>query len=85
MVYEKSTQSWREVLLKLKSRGMNVPQLAIGDGAMGFGPLSMESTRRHDISAAGYTKQQIFSTLYPKLHSLKLSRRFIKSGRQRQK
>ncbi len=31
-----STQSWREVLLKLKSCGMNVPQLAIGDGAMGF-------------------------------------------------
>ncbi len=31
-----STQSWREVLLKLKSRGMNVPQLAVGDGAMGF-------------------------------------------------
>ncbi len=31
-----STQSWREVLLKLKSRGMNRPELAIGDGAMGF-------------------------------------------------
>jgi len=31
-----STQSWREVLLKLKARGMNGPQLAIGDGAMGF-------------------------------------------------
>ncbi len=31
-----STQSWREVLLKLKSRGMNPPKLAIGDGAMGF-------------------------------------------------
>jgi putative transposase len=31
-----STQSWREVLLKLKSHGMNVPKLAIGDGAMGF-------------------------------------------------
>ena len=31
-----STQSWREVLLKLKSRGMNIPQLATGDGAMGF-------------------------------------------------
>ena len=27
-----SIQSWREVLLKLKSRGMNIPQLAIGDG-----------------------------------------------------
>jgi putative transposase len=45
-----STQSWREVLLSLKSRGMNAPKLAIGpshrlqtndcqavDGAMGFG------------------------------------------------
>ncbi len=31
-----STQSWREVLLKLKSRGMSIPKLAIGDGAMGF-------------------------------------------------
>ena len=31
-----STQSWREVLLKLKSRGMNAPELGIGDGAMGF-------------------------------------------------
>lgn len=31
-----STQSWREVLLNMKSRGMNVPELAIGDGAMGF-------------------------------------------------
>ena len=30
-----STQSWREVLLNLKSRGMSVPKLAIGDGAMG--------------------------------------------------
>ena len=31
-----STQSWREVLLKLKARGMNSPKLAIGDGALGF-------------------------------------------------
>lgn len=31
-----STQSWREVLLRLKSRGMTAPELAIGDGAMGF-------------------------------------------------
>jgi len=31
-----STQSWREVLLMLKARGMNAPKMAIGDGAMGF-------------------------------------------------
>ena len=30
------TQNWREVLLNLKSRGMNAPKRAIGDGAMGF-------------------------------------------------
>ncbi len=31
-----STQSWREVLLHLKARGLTAPALAIGDGAMGF-------------------------------------------------
>jgi transposase-like protein len=32
-----STQSWREVLLALKRRGLTrAPQLAIGDGALGF-------------------------------------------------
>ncbi len=31
-----STQSWRDVLLKLKSRGMKAPPLGIGEGTMGF-------------------------------------------------
>ena len=31
-----STQSWREVLLNLQARGLNAPELAVGDGAMGF-------------------------------------------------
>lgn len=35
--YRESTQSWRELLLELKARGLDVPpKLAIGDGAMGF-------------------------------------------------
>ena len=46
-----STQSWREVLLKLKSRGMNVPQLAIGDGALGFwadlGEIYLQTRHQH--------------------------------------
>ena len=29
-----STQSWREVLLPLKARGMKAPTVAIGDGAL---------------------------------------------------
>lgn len=32
-----SKQSWREVLLQLKSRGLTIPpRLAVGDGALGF-------------------------------------------------
>lgn len=31
-----STQSWREVLVGLKARGLMPPHLAVGDGAMGF-------------------------------------------------
>jgi transposase-like protein len=35
--YRESTQSWREGLLHLKGRGLEIPpQLAIGDGALGF-------------------------------------------------
>lgn len=31
-----SKQSWREVLLNLKRRGLRAPKVAIGDGALGF-------------------------------------------------
>ncbi len=34
--YRESEQSWREVLVSLKSRGFSLPELAIGDGALGF-------------------------------------------------
>ena len=35
--FRESTQSWREVLLDLKRRGLKQdPKLAIGDGALGF-------------------------------------------------
>ena len=35
--YRESAQSWREVLLDLKRRGLKKgPQLAVGDGALGF-------------------------------------------------
>lgn len=34
--YRESEQSWTEVLVDLKSRGMNQAKLAIGDGALGF-------------------------------------------------
>ena len=37
-----SKQSWKELLLGLKQRGMNSPKLAVGDGALGFWPALEE-------------------------------------------
>jgi putative transposase len=34
--FRESTDSWATVLRDLKSRGMRAPELAIGDGALGF-------------------------------------------------
>ena len=35
--FRESTQSWRELLLDLQRRGLtHTPDLAIGDGALGF-------------------------------------------------
>ncbi len=35
--YRESEQSWREILLSLKARGLEAePELAVGDGALGF-------------------------------------------------
>lgn len=35
--YRESCQSWREILLSLKERGLTIdPEVAIGDGALGF-------------------------------------------------
>ena len=65
-----STQSWREVLLKLKERGMNPPKLAIGPSRAcfaypagrwmarwGFGLRWMKFIRRRVNNAAGSTKR----------------------------
>jgi putative transposase len=34
--YRESTESWSELLRDLKKRGMRAPELAVGDGALGF-------------------------------------------------
>ncbi len=50
-----STQSWREVLLDLKSWGMNTPKLAIGINARGSGRRWMKSASRPVKSAAAFS------------------------------
>ena len=52
-----SAQSWKELLLDLKRRGLTIdPQLAIADGALGFWKAIEECGRRHERNAAGCTK-----------------------------
>ena len=46
-----SSQSWREVLTNLTSRGMDAPRLAIGDGAMGFWNAVSETVARNPSPA----------------------------------
>ena len=59
--YRKSTQSWRELLLDLKGRGLSVPpKLAIGDGATGFWGALEEAWLKHATNAGGFTKQPMF-------------------------
>jgi putative transposase len=60
--YRESTQSWRELLLDLKARGLSVPpKLAIGDGAMGFwGALEEVCGLKPLTNGVGYTRQPIF-------------------------
>lgn len=55
--FRESTQSWRELLLDLKRRGLDTaPKLAVGDGAMGF---CMRLTARPGSSAAGCARPRM--------------------------
>ena len=55
--YRESTQSWRELLLDLKRRGLtHAPDLAVGDGALASGPPCVRCLGTPVNSAVGSTK-----------------------------
>jgi putative transposase len=61
-----STQSWREVLLDLKQRGLEeAPRVAVGDGALGFWAALEEVFHRRGNNAAGCTRRPMCSTTCP--------------------
>jgi len=70
--YRESAQSWREVLLDLKRRGLeNGPELAVGDGALGFWKALREvygETReqRCRVHKTGNVLNQMPKSLQPK-------------------
>ena len=53
-----SAQSWRELLLDLRRRGLMVgPELAVADGALAFGRRSRKCGRICAANAVGCTKR----------------------------
>ena len=56
-----SAQSWRELLIDIKQRGLEIaPDLAVGDGALGFWKV-----RAPDTSGVGFIKPPTCSTRSP--------------------
>ena len=52
-----SAQNWRELLIDIKRRGLEIaPDLAIGDGALGFWKAIEEIFRAPGTSAVGFTR-----------------------------
>lgn len=76
-----STQSWREVLLQLKARGMQAPALAIGDEAMGFWGAGEEIyPRTRQQRCWGHKTSNVLNAL-PKGDSPRRNRHCTRSGK----
>src|SRR5690242_4415787 len=79
-----STQSWKELLLDLKRRGLSMgPELAIADGALGFSQALEEIGHTRALSAAGCTKPPTFSTSCRRASKPRQSGHCKKSGWRR--
>jgi len=84
--YRESKQSCRELLRKLKNRGLQVdPKLAIGDGALGFWAACAKSSLELVSRVAGFTRRPICSTRCPRAFDPKRNRTFTTSGKRRRK
>jgi putative transposase len=52
-----SAQSWRELLTDIKQRGLEIaPDLAVGDGALGFWKAIEEAFRAPSTNAVGFIR-----------------------------
>ena len=60
-----SAQSWRELLVEIKRRGLESRRLAVGDGALGFWKALDEVFQALATSAVGFTKPPTSSTRSP--------------------
>jgi transposase-like protein len=80
--FRESQQSWQAVLLDLKSRGLEAPKLAIGDGAMGFWAALEEvypSTRHQrcwlhkTLNVLNYLPKNLHGQAKDKMHQITMA------------
>ena len=58
-----SAQSWRELLVEIKRRGLSIlPRIAVGDGALASGRRSTSSFPAPIVRGAGCTRRPMCST-----------------------
>jgi putative transposase len=56
-----SAQSWREPLIDIRRRGLEIaPDLAVGDGTLGFWKAIEEAFPAPGINAVGFTRPPTF-------------------------
>src|SRR4051812_38849649 len=76
-----SAQDWRDLLLDLKRRGLDVaPRLVIADGALGFWKAAARSGRKSASSAAGCTRPPTCSPSCRRASSRRPNARCRRSG-----
>ena len=79
--HRESEQSWKALLLDVKARGLIVdPQLATGDGALGFWKALGKCIRPPESNAAGCTRRPTCSINCPSDCSRRPKRSCTKSG-----
>jgi transposase-like protein len=76
--FRESKQSWYELLIDLKQRGLaTAPKVAAGDGALGFWAALREVFGKTDV---GFTRQATSSSECPRAFTAKRSQLSMKSG-----
>lgn len=79
--YRESEQSWCELLIGLKQRGLALaPKLAAGDGALGFWAALRKVFRKRASSVAGCIRRPTCSARCPRACSREQRPTYMKSG-----
>ncbi len=81
--FRESTESWKALLLSLRDRGVKAPQLATGDGAMGFWAAMAEVFPTTRSQRCWFHKTVNVLNKLPKSQTNRAKSLYMRSGRRR--